>query len=134
MSSRVGADTVRYAYPEPSIAAGAGSSHCRATGDEEVCITCGDVAVPLEVIGLDEARGLALCQDEQGRRETVETALVLPVAVGDHLLVHAGTAIAHVDDPAPPPQGAARGDAVMEGSAMPGREAEDMHDVAGGSA
>ena len=58
------------------------------------CITCGDVAVPLRVVLIDEGRGLALCEDDAGRRETVETALVEPVAVGDELLVHAGTAIA----------------------------------------
>ena len=37
---------------------------------------------------------LALCADEEGTRHTVEIALVPPVAVGDQLLVHAGTAIA----------------------------------------
>ena len=42
---------------------------------------------------LDEDRGLALCEDAAGRRETVEIALVSPVAHGDRLLVHAGTAI-----------------------------------------
>jgi hydrogenase maturation factor len=139
MSPGVGADAERDAYPEPSNGAGTGSSRCRADDGGEACITCGDVAVALEVIELDEARGLALCQDEQGRRETVETALVLPVAVGDHVLVHAGTAIAHISSDAPPrmpgreaedmravsaephlpasPQGEARGDAVVEGSA-----------------
>jgi hydrogenase maturation factor len=58
------------------------------------CITCGDVAVPLRVLEIDERRELALCEAADGRRETVEVALVAPVAVGDELLVHAGTAIA----------------------------------------
>jgi hydrogenase maturation factor len=58
------------------------------------CITCGDEAVAMRVRRLDEQRGLALCEDASGRRESVETALVEPVAVGDELLVHAGTAIA----------------------------------------
>jgi len=58
------------------------------------CITCGDVALPLKVVRVDEARELALCEDEQGRRETVEIALVAPVRRGDSVLVHAGTAIA----------------------------------------
>ena len=58
------------------------------------CITCGDEAVPLEVVRVDEARELALCQDGDGRRETVEIALVSPVSPGDRVLVHAGTAIA----------------------------------------
>lgn len=64
------------------------------------CITCGDVALPLTVLRLDEERGLALCADGDGRRETVETDLVAPVAPGDRLLVHAGTAIARLDEEA----------------------------------
>ena len=60
------------------------------------CITCGDVALPLTVMRLDEGRGLALCADDDGQSETVETDLVAPVAVGDRLLVHAGTAIARL--------------------------------------
>jgi hydrogenase maturation factor len=58
------------------------------------CITCGDEAVAMRVRNVDEARGLALCEDGAGRRSTVEIALVAPVAAGDELLVHAGTAIA----------------------------------------
>jgi len=85
---------------------------------EEGCITCGDVALPLAVIAIEEERGLALCEDEQGRRESVETALVLPVVAGDQLLVHAGTAIQHLsrgsEAPRPPAAGA------------PGREAEEV--------
>jgi len=60
------------------------------------CITCGDEAVPLVVRAVDPARGLALCErTSDGARSSVETALVAPVTVGDVLLVHAGTAIAH---------------------------------------
>jgi hydrogenase expression/formation protein HypC len=58
------------------------------------CITCGDEAVPLRVVQVDAARELALCENEDGERTTVEIALVAPVAAGDQLLVHAGTAIA----------------------------------------
>ena len=58
------------------------------------CITCGDQAVPLTVLRVDERRELALCARDDGARETVETALVAPVAPGEVLLVHAGTAIA----------------------------------------
>ena len=65
--------------------------------DDEHCITCGDVAVPLTVVCIDDERGLALCEAEDGRRESVEIALVLPVAPADRLLVHAGTAIAHAE-------------------------------------
>ena len=66
---------------------------------EHGCITCGDVALPLKVVLIDAGRGLALCEDERGRRETVEIALVQPVEAGDELLVHAGTAIAKTEEP-----------------------------------
>jgi hydrogenase maturation factor len=46
------------------------------------------------VLAVDEARGLALCEADDGRHETVEIALVAPVAVGHTLLVHAGVALA----------------------------------------
>ncbi len=65
------------------------------------CITCGDVAIPLTVLRLDEGRGLALCADDDGKSETVEIDLVAPVAPGDRLLVHAGTAIARLTEEAP---------------------------------
>ncbi len=61
----------------------------------ERCITCGDVAVEMTVLQVDEVRELALCADGEGRHETIEIALVAPVAPAERLLVHAGTAIAH---------------------------------------
>jgi hydrogenase maturation factor len=57
------------------------------------CITCGDEAVPLSVLVVEDD-GLALCADAEGNSQTVETALVGEVAVGEQLLVHAGTALA----------------------------------------
>jgi hydrogenase expression/formation protein HypC len=63
---------------------------------EEGCITCGDVALPLRVRQVDADRTLALCANDAGQTETVEIALVGDVAEGDELLVHAGTAIAHL--------------------------------------
>ena len=57
------------------------------------CITCGDDAVPLRVVRIDQARELALCEADDGRRTTVEIALVEPVSLNDVVLVHAGTAI-----------------------------------------
>lgn len=60
------------------------------------CITCGDEAVAMTVLKLDTQRGLALCADEGGRRETVEVALV-EAGEGDVLMVHAATAIARVE-------------------------------------
>jgi hydrogenase assembly chaperone HypC/HupF len=61
--------------------------------EHDVCITCGDHAVPMRVLRIDEARVLALCEDEDGERSSVEIALVEPVRDGDRLLVHAGTAL-----------------------------------------
>jgi hydrogenase maturation factor len=66
-------------------------------GHGDVCLTCGDVAVPLRVVRVDEVRRLALCADDADRRETVETALVGPIAPGDRLLVHAGTALTRLE-------------------------------------
>ena len=48
----------------------------------------------MTVVAVDDDRGLALCEREDGRPRRVEIALVPPVAPGDALLVHAGTAIA----------------------------------------
>jgi hydrogenase assembly chaperone HypC/HupF len=60
--------------------------------DHDACITCGDVAVEMKVVRVDEGRGLALCE-AGGERESVEIGLVAPVEPGDGLLVHAGTAL-----------------------------------------
>jgi hydrogenase maturation factor len=48
----------------------------------------------MTVVVVDAERLLALCEDAAGSRSTVEIALVEPVAPGDTVLVHAGTAIA----------------------------------------
>jgi hypothetical protein len=58
------------------------------------CITCSDEAVEVTVLTVDATQDLALCKTSDGRRETVEIALVAPVRPADRLLVHAGTAIA----------------------------------------
>jgi hydrogenase expression/formation protein HypC len=62
--------------------------------DFDGCITCGDVAVELEVVSVDDARGLAVCADDHGASTEVDVLLVAPVGPGERLLVHAGTAIA----------------------------------------
>jgi hypothetical protein len=62
--------------------------------DFDGCITCGDHAVELRVVSVDDARGLAVCADESGASIEVDVLLVAPVDPGDQLLVHAGTAIA----------------------------------------
>ena len=69
--------------------------HC---DDRMGCITCGDVAVAMEVLRVDEERELALCVSVDGGKETVEVALVAPVETGDALLVHAGTAIQRLEE------------------------------------
>jgi hydrogenase maturation factor len=55
------------------------------------CITCGDEATPMRVLRI-RADDLALCEDEQGERHTVEIALV-DTRPGERVLVHAGTAL-----------------------------------------
>jgi hydrogenase assembly chaperone HypC/HupF len=66
--------------------------------DAHHCITCSDDGVPERVLAVDEARGLALCEAQDGAHESVEIALVAPVAVGDTVLVHAGTALARLTE------------------------------------
>jgi hydrogenase maturation factor len=63
------------------------------------CITCGDLGVAMRVVAIDEARGLALCEEQAGTRSTVEIGLV-DAALGDSLHVHAGTAIARLEEAA----------------------------------
>jgi len=80
---------------DPGFAAG------RTRSDDDVgahCLTCGDVAVEMTVVRVDARRDLALCEGEDGARETVEIALVDPVRPADRLLVHAGTAIQHLGE------------------------------------
>jgi hydrogenase assembly chaperone HypC/HupF len=57
------------------------------------CITCSDEGIPMRVVRIDEARELALCEDAEGARSSVEIALIDGVREGDTLLVHAGTAL-----------------------------------------
>ena len=63
--------------------------------DDDVCITCGDVAVAATVIQL-LPEDLALVEVE-GRQEEISVALVA-AEVGATVLVHAGEAIARVED------------------------------------
>ena len=68
--------------------------HCETEHDSGHCITCGDEAVALRVLRVDDERGLALCENASGEHTTIEIALIPPVSPGDGLLAHAGTAIA----------------------------------------
>ena len=68
---------------------------------EEVCVTCSDEGRLGEVVAAapvgGEAGGMALVRTARGV-ETVATALIDPVAAGELVLVHAGTAISRLDD------------------------------------
>ncbi len=57
---------------------------------EESCLTCGDVAVALDVVALS---GSTATVERGGAREEVAVDLVEDVAVGDVLLCHAGVAL-----------------------------------------
>ena len=63
------------------------------------CITCGDLGVEMRVLRVDERRSLALCEDADGVRATVEIGLV-DATPGADVVVHAGTAIARLEVPA----------------------------------
>jgi hydrogenase expression/formation protein HypC len=56
------------------------------------CITCSDEGIEMRVVRVDTARAMALCEDGDGARSSVEIALV-EAREGDTLLVHAGTAL-----------------------------------------
>lgn len=64
---------------------------------EHHCITCSDEGVPMRIAEL-LGPGLAQCVDTMDRRSEVMTGLVGDVAVGDLVLVHAGTAILQLPD------------------------------------
>jgi hydrogenase maturation factor len=61
--------------------------------DGPVCITCGDVAVPMRVLGPGEEAGLVRCATAQDEVADVDVTLVGDVAAGDALLVHACVAL-----------------------------------------
>jgi hydrogenase maturation factor len=61
-----------------------------------VCITCSDTAVPVTVVELLDL-GFAVVDTGSGREE-VSIALV-SAGVGDRILVHAGEAIARLENP-----------------------------------
>lgn len=68
----------------------------RPTCVDEVCVTCGDDGRPGEVVTA-ATDGLAAVRTARGM-ENVVTTLVGPVTAGDLVLVHAGTAIARLDE------------------------------------
>ena len=68
-----------------------------APGRDEVCITCSDEGRLAEVRQV-LADGMTVVRTADGDEE-IDTTLVGSVAVGDLVLVHAGTALAPVDKP-----------------------------------
>jgi hydrogenase maturation factor len=61
------------------------------------CVTCSDEAVAMQIVELAED-GLAICLDEAGNKHDVMTELVVGIAPGDRLLVHAGVALTPVTE------------------------------------
>jgi hydrogenase maturation factor len=64
------------------------------------CVTCSDEGVPMRVLA-PAGEGLALCEDARGSTVEVMTALVGPVAAGERVLVHAGTALVRLTEEEP---------------------------------
>ena len=69
-----------------------GQQHC----DDDSCITCGDIAVEVTVRELLPG-GLALVDTGEGTEEEVSVALI-SAGPGDTILVHAGEAIAVIQE------------------------------------
>ena len=57
---------------------------------EESCVTCGDIAVPLEVVSVE---GTTATMERDGVREEVAVDLIENVVIGETLLCHAGVAL-----------------------------------------
>ncbi|HEX9056800.1 MAG TPA: HypC/HybG/HupF family hydrogenase formation chaperone [Ktedonobacterales bacterium] len=68
--------------------------HGVCTLDDTGCVVCSDAGIPVRVVALDGED--ALCHDAVGNRATIAVELVMPVSVGDALLVHGGVAIARM--------------------------------------
>ncbi len=64
--------------------------------EEEVCITCSDEGRVAEVISVDDL-GEALVRTAEGR-ERIDVSLIDPPRTNDLVLVHAGSAIASLED------------------------------------
>jgi hypothetical protein len=73
---------------------------------DDVCVTCSDEGRLGEVV-TPSADGMAAVRTANGV-ENVATTLVDPVAAGELVLVHAGTAISRVEVGAPPACGGDR--------------------------
>jgi hydrogenase maturation factor len=74
--------------------------HLGCESEPRHCITCGDEGVLMRVVRVDRFSCLAICvKSVRGAREREEVAidLVEPVSRGQTLLVHAGVALANLD-------------------------------------
>jgi hydrogenase expression/formation protein HypC len=69
-------------------------SYGSCTLGQDGCTTCGDVAVPVHVVALDNNE--ALVEDRTGQQATVAIDFLTDVNLDDVLLVHLGVAIAKV--------------------------------------
>jgi hydrogenase expression/formation protein HypC len=67
--------------------------HC--TLDQDGCVTCGDVAVPVRVLQVQATAADVV--DRLGRHAEVATDFVPDAQPGDILLVHLGVAIGRVE-------------------------------------
>lgn len=65
----------------------------------ESCLTCADALLTATVLRIDAEHNLALVELSD-RQEEVDISLVVPVATGQVLLVHAGIALAHAGEDA----------------------------------
>ncbi len=64
------------------------------TLDQDGCVTCGDLAVPVLVVEVDGLE--AVCEDRLGQRARIAIDFTPEAAPGDVLLVHLGVAIARI--------------------------------------
>jgi hydrogenase expression/formation protein HypC len=63
---------------------------------EHDCITCSDAGIPVRVLSVEGDD--AFCEDGAGNRAEIAVELVIPVRVGEVLLVHGGVAIGRVEE------------------------------------
>jgi hydrogenase expression/formation protein HypC len=66
------------------------------TLDHDGCITCSDAGIPVRVLSVEGDD--AFCEDGAGNRVEIAVELVIPVRVGEVLLVHGGVAIGRVEE------------------------------------
>lgn len=66
------------------------------TLEDDNCATCGDRAVPVRVLNVEEQ--IACCADLTGAQATVAVDFIEDVRPGDILLVHRGAAIGQITE------------------------------------